>query len=289
MNQSKMRRVSREHKCPGCHNTTWCLLGDKGYVCMRTQSNQEIKFKGGEIGWFHYYNGERPKLPPPPKPVKVIDAEKMLKGWATPGHRRLMPNLARQLGVSVESLEALECTKAPWRGAWGFPMKDGYGNYVGIRIRSEQGDKWAQPGSHAGLFIPRMAIPRRILVVEGPTDTAAAITLGYFAIGRPSCSGGVEHILKFVRRTHVHEVVIISDNDDDKLDPNRPGHYKPNPGLTGAAALQSLLPVASCAVVLPCKDIREFLRIGDKGYLDSMINSMIWTQPKDSSLPLPPQ
>ena len=263
---NKMRRVSREHRCPACNHDTWCLLGDKGYICMRMQSNIQKTFKGGEIGWFHTYNGELPKLPQPFREAPSINARKLLKEWSAPWNRKRMPDLAGKLGVSIESLEALECTHSPWSHAWGFPMKDGYGNYIGIRIRHEDGKKWAQPGSQAGIFIPKLPVPRRILVVEGPTDTAAALTFGYYAIGRPSCSGGVHHIMAFVRRCHVHEVVIVADNDD--------------PGIRGGNDLQRMLPVASCLLLLPTKDLREFLRIGDRSTIDAMIDQLVWTQPR---------
>jgi len=108
-----------------------------------------------------------------------------------------------------------------------------------------------------------------MLVVEGPTDLCAALSLGYYAIGRPSCSGGVPHIVDHVKRSRVKEVVIVADNDD--------------PGIRGAKDLQRWLTVPSCLMVLPCKDLREFVKFGDKSTIDSMINQLVWTQPKEAS------
>jgi hypothetical protein len=270
---SDMRRVDRNHKCPICDHDTWCLLGRSIVICMRIASQCVKHFKGGEVGYIHDYpNGavERPAYRPTPKQVPSINASKVLRDWRRACLNDRLPILAHSLGVSIQSLEELGCQWAcGYVNTWAFPMSDGYGNQIGIRLRNLVGQKWAVTGSHAGIFVPRIQPQRRLLVVEGPTDTAAAITLGYFAIGRPSCSGGVPHILAFVRRTHVSQVVIISDND--------------SPGIRGANDLQRFLEVPSCIMVLPTKDLREFISIGDKSTIDAMINQLVWTQPRKAA------
>lgn len=105
-----------------------------------------------------------------------------------------------------------------------------------------------------------------LYLVEGPTDLAAAMTLGLFAIGRPSCIGNEQMIIEYVKRINARRMVIICDNDD--------------PGLRGAAKLQGMLPVLSCIYVPPTKDIREFLnRGGDRRMIESSIRDLVWTQP----------
>lgn len=147
-------------------------------------------------------------------------------------------------------------------------MKDGYGNYIGIRLRNEWGKKWAVTGSQAGIFIPTIKPEKRVFVVEGPTDTAAGLTLGLYTIGRPSCCGGVTHIVDFVKQAKVKEVVIVSDNDE--------------PGIKGAQELQRWLKVPSCLLLLPTKDLREYLRFGDVHTIESIISQLVWHQPKVS-------
>jgi hypothetical protein len=99
------------------------------------------------------------------------------------------------------------------------------------------------------LFIPRDLTGRgRLLVCEGPTDTAAALTLGFDAIGRPSCEGSVETLAAWLGRRRYDETVILADNDE--------------PGLRGALKLAAALPCAHRIAVPPCKDIREWLRQG---------------------------
>ena len=267
---SDMRRVDKQHPCPGCGSFHWCLLGRSVYICMRVVSDRIKTFKGGETGYVHRYSGEPAQLPPANKRVPVINTRKVLAEWKRAYPNARLPVLAHNLGVSIQSLEALECQLAGgYNHAWCWPMKDGFGNYIGIRIRNLLGQKWAVTGSQAGIFIPTMKPERRMFVAEGPTDTAAGLTLGLYAIGRPSCSGGVPHIVDHVKRSRVKEVVIVSDND--------------TPGIRGAEDLQRWLPVPSCILLLPCKDLREAIKSGiDKSTIDSMIEQLVWTQPKET-------
>jgi hypothetical protein len=68
-------------------------------------------------------------------------------------------------------------------------MCDGYGEVVGIRLRNERG-KFAVRGSRQGVFVAGVPAQKTLFVCEGPTDTAAAVDLGLFAVGRPNCCCG---------------------------------------------------------------------------------------------------
>jgi len=127
-------------------------------------------------------------------------------------------------------------------------MFDGEEDFAGIRLRSNEGDKWALRGSRQGIFLPDMAVPEETLVVEGPTDTAAAVSLGFHAIGRPSCTGGVREIGTFCRRRGVKRLSVLADND--------------RPGIKGAREFCTRVGVLARVVVLPAKDLREWLRHG---------------------------
>jgi len=266
---SDMRRVDRANKCPICDHDTWCLLGRSVVICMRVVSDKPKPFKGGETGYIHQYPDGKVFRPAPVKREKipVINTRKVLADWARAYPNNRLSVLAHHLGVSIRSLEELECQVAGgYINTWAFPMKDGYGNYIGIRVRNLSGNKWAVTGSQAGIFVPIVKPQPRMLVVEGPTDTAAGLTLGFYTVGRPSCSGGVPHIVDHVRKQRIREVVVVSDND--------------GPGIKGATDLQQWLPVPSCVLLLPTKDLREFRRFGDKSTIDSMIKELVWTQPK---------
>lgn len=263
-----MKRVNRNNRCPACGHDSWCLLGKDIFICMRMVSERKKVFTGGEVGYIHEY-GHKPQWVPPekPKPLPVINVKRVMNDWRKAYGTEGIEQLAKDLGVSVQSLTDLETMRTHHPNSWGWPMKDGYGNYIGIRIRNNLGKKWALTSSQAGIFIPLSPVQKRVLIVEGPTDAAAALTLGFYAIGRPSCSGGVPHIMAFVRKNHVQEVVIVADNDD--------------PGIRGASDLQRMLPVPSCILLLPTKDIREFIGVGDKSTLDAMIEQLVWTRQRE--------
>lgn len=233
---------------------------------MRVQSDRPKLFKTGETGYLHRLGKKITIASPRPQPtVPTIDVHKLLTSWSANPQRQL-PGLAAALkGVSSDALGSLGVVYSNDYRAWAFPMRNGHGGLVGIRLRDDNGRKWAVRGSHQGLFLPQSLRTDLCLVCEGPTDTAAALTLGYGSIGRPSCSGGVSDIAMLVQIRHIRRVVIVADND--------------TPGLEGAKRLAEYLPVPSCTVVLPAKDVREFVQLGgNRATLDSLINASVWTR-----------
>lgn len=174
-----------------------------------------------------------------------------------------MESFGTKLGMTEQTLKSLNCCWSSPHSAWAFPMSDGYGNWVGIRLRAESGKKWAVPGSHQGVFLPRVNPERMALIAEGPTDTCAGLQLGFYTIGRPSCSGGVGELRTAIARNRVTRAVICADND--------------GPGVIGAKLLQTHLNCSSCIIVLPCKDLRQFVKLGGtKELIDSMVATAIW-------------
>jgi hypothetical protein len=179
--------------------------------------------------------------------------------------------LSDSLGVSVASLTRLGAAYAgpcfhpdgDSPEAWAFPMRDPAGEITGLRLRAMDGRKWAKKGSRGGLFIPDGAIPDQITlyaVAEGPTDTAAALDLGYYCLGRQSCSSDVAELVQALRGV---DVVILGDLDED--------HYRPDgtvyrPGQEGAYALAKALhgKARSVKLVVPLrgKDIRSWKQQG---------------------------
>jgi DNA primase len=142
---------------------------------------------------------------------------------------------------------------SPDHRAFAFPMYDAEGNVTGIRLRKDQ-FKWSVKGSHSGLFIPYSAIRRvsldYLLITEGPTDTAAALTIGFFAIGRPACLGCERIVIDVLKELSVKNVVMCVDNDE--------------PGLRGAAKLRKMIPYQFkvSKFVPPTKDLRDFVSHG---------------------------
>lgn len=200
---------------------------------------------------------------------KPIDALAMWKRWFESTDGRHLDALGMSLGVDTDCLKAIGCAWSTF-GAWAFPMRDASNKVIGIRLRNDRGDKWAVKGSKSGLFIPDdySYINDRVLyLVEGPTDLAAAMTIGLRAFGRAACLGQENFILQYIARQKIERLVIVTDNDD--------------PGLRGAGKLQSMLPILSCVWVPPCKDIREFVNLGGNyNTMQAILKDLCWTRPR---------
>lgn len=257
-------RVTRANPCPICEKPDWCSVHPEiGVCCMRVQSGHQLKNEG----WLH--KKDEKKLihyTPPSKPKEEvnIDAEKLMRKYWEQTKREWIVKLASELGVSAASLVLLGAAWAGDRTAWAFPMKNGLFKTIGIRLRKSDGSKFAVTGSKQGLFIPTISFRgRTAYICEGPTDTAAALTLGLAAIGRPSCLGSIEDTKLFIKLNGVKDAVIITDND--------------TPGITGSSKLQEALPVDTCRVILPAKDMRQFVNNGGTAVmLESIAKSVVW-------------
>jgi len=174
-----------------------------------------------------------------------------------------LDRLAIALGVSGENLRRLGISWSARHRAWAFPMSNAAGDLLGIRLRLPGGKKLAVRGGKEGLFLPEgltggsphpnplpmgegtelptadCPVPTTLLIAEGPTDTAALLDLGFSAVGRPSCTGGVTLLVELVRTLKPSGVVIVADADA--------------PGQRGAETLAAVLVAyaASVRIVAP--------------------------------------
>lgn len=258
------RRVTRAAPCPVCGRPDWCgVAADRSAaICMRISEGaiREID-QGHGIGYLHELDGHREpardiRTRPQPAPIAAwdVDFESALERWRRSTPPEAIAELAGELGVDRQSLARLDVAYCPERRAWAFPMHDDRRQVIGVRLRSiDTGNKFAINGSHNGAFIPRGLDSRSaLLICEGPTDTAAALSLGFQAVGRPSCSGATEIICELLHSGRRRDVVIVADAD--------------GPGLFGARRLadrvvglcRSLKLVSSA----PHKDLRSWLQKG---------------------------
>jgi hypothetical protein len=252
-------RVSKASPCPQCGKPDWCTVGEYGVVCMRVQSAKAVK----NGGWFHAFGaaGGRP-LPPPRRPAPTINATALHCAWLANTKPEGVAGFAAALGLSASSLVAVGAAWAPAHAAWAFPMCDGYGNVVGIRLRNERG-KFAVRGSRQGIFLAEVPAQKTLFVCEGPTDTAAAVELGLFAVGRPNCCCGGLEIRAFAHRHQCARAVVVSDND--------------KPGLDGARKVGGELGVPYAVYVPPAKDLREFVRLGGtRAMIENTLKQTVW-------------
>jgi hypothetical protein len=208
-------------------------------------------------------DGPRRYLSPPPKlQPPTINATKLMHEWRAATPATALAEFAASLGVSTPSLVAVGAAWSALHSAWAFPMCDGHGNVVGIRLRNERG-KFAVRGSRQGIFLMDRVAQKTLFVCEGPTDTAAAVELGLFAVGRPNCCCGGPEIQIYARHHSASLVVIISDND--------------KPGLDGARKVGGELQLPFAIYVPPAKDLRQFVQLGGtRAMIENTLKGIVW-------------
>lgn len=265
--KTEWHRVTRQRKCAVCGKGDWCTFTETGACCMRVESSKPM----ANGGWWHPHDEPKREYVPPPVEPEPPEIHPLLF-WKL-ARKQTKPSQiiqhAEQLGVNPVALDAIGAAWSEAKQAWAFPMLDGAGRVIGIRFRSVHGDKWALRGSRAGLFYANSFDKKPTLYIcEGPTDTAAALSAGLCAVGRPSCSGSEQYVLELVYRVKAARVVICPDTDA--------------PGLSGANRLQEKLPVPSVMYMCPRKDIREAVRDGlTKQQIQASINNLVWAQPNE--------
>lgn len=261
---SEWVRVSKQNPCPICKKGDWCGFSSDAAVCMRVQSDRPAK----NGGWIHRLSDPIPLAPSiePPKDHLIQPCfSSMWREWRLGTGPGMLNEYAQSLGVSDEALYDLGSAWAWQHKAWAFPMHDGAGNITGIRLRDNSGHKWAVKGSKQGIFLPRRwpNVPEVALICEGPTDTAAVLSIGFLAMGRPSCLGCEDIVAATIKRLAIRRVVIVADND--------------GPGKVGAAKLAAGLRVPNKTIVPPGKDIREWVGHGaTQALINCIINQQLW-------------
>lgn len=252
-------RCNKSNPCPICGKPDWCSFTNDGAVrCMRV----EVPPQGWVINKKHYDGGTtyRPegeeqfrakyvkRRPVVEKPA--LDFMPMsMEFWGACSENQA-DELANDLGIEGGIL--LRLLGLGWseqHQAYSFPMFATPYKCVGIRLRTKQGDKFAVKGSKNGIFlVDSTPVPDKVFVCEGPTDTAAMMQLGFQAMGRPSCSGGIDYLRSMLKG---REVVIVSDHD--------------SPGRAGANKLANELMYTNKSVKIiepPRKDMRAWLNNG---------------------------
>jgi hypothetical protein len=261
---STWQRVTGQRPCPICEKPDWCLYTTgldsqiEAVICPRTPSDKEC----GAAGWLHILRDEwhhdQPwwscAIPPSSRsPVERTSLAQRAAVYSRQLSERRIERFGQSLGLSAESLVRLRIGRSEFYAAWTFPMHDTAGQVVGIRLRLPNGCKFSVRGGHEGLFIPaHLPSGDRLLIAEGPTDTAALLTLGFNAVGRPSCTGGVKLLVGLIQSMKPPNVVIVADDDP--------------PGQQGAESLATHLlaycPVKVIAPPVPFKDARAWVQGG---------------------------
>jgi hypothetical protein len=246
--------VTREHPCPICGKPDWCGISTDGRTihCRRQSSDKETRVGG----WIHQTDPDPTRLivaPPrrPPRPPAQL--QHLARTWIgnIRDRQEHLEQFAGQLGLDPDCLASLGIG---WtRSAWSWPMFDADRNVVGIRLRCPRTHrKFAVRGSREGVFLPAALLhDGPLLVTEGPTDAAAMMGFGFDVIGRPSCRGAEDIVVRLCKGAP--HVVLLADRDQ--------------PGIDGATHLAQRLALVASKVTLlippaPFKDARDWARSG---------------------------
>ena len=286
-------RCSSQFPCPRCGADSWCYVAVDGrhLFCSRAKPDEGRLTDGGNHVCIRLAGGENgPKAPKKLCSVKWrelvanLRAEPVSSRWAdiaaeasqqlTSEHKTA---LAQTLGVAETAVCQLGAGWSDDQVAWMLPEKDGQGNIIGI-TRRFQPPQWrdgkmvsqkAMNGSKRGVYYESGWLNHHgpVLIPEGFSDTAAAITLGYSAIGRPSAKGGVKYLTQLLSEVPADRDIIVLAENDEKPDGRHPGRE-------GAEFVAERLADAlqrSIAIAFPGrhKDLRKFLNSFTKGKLTS--------------------
>lgn len=257
-------RVSRARCCPVCEKPDWCLFAGpdddpSAAICARVESETRC----GEAGWLHrirddeFWRPTRCRVVQFEKPITTrIDFEKFAADCQRCADTQRVADLAKSLGLSIESLSRLRVGWSECHRAWSFPMSDASGKVRGIRLRNPDGYKFAVKRSKEGLFIPAdFDTDDQLLITEGPTDCAALLDLGFTVVGRPSCTGGAELLVELIKQRQSKHVVIVADSDE---------HGRGQKGANNLACVLLAYAQAVRVIVPPdgIVDARDWIRRG---------------------------
>ncbi len=255
--------------CRHCHNAkTEPRCGD-GVAALRwwlgVDAAEALKWLSGWLGILPSYRSwiVAPVIEPviEVEPPPIVDERWAL--MAEVMRRNLRPGwlskAAAMLGLPAESLARLGVGWSVVDNATSWPMRNDVGDVIGIRLRCPRTSrKWAVKGSSAGLFysLDLLSIerPERVLVCEGPSDTAALLSVGLDAVGVPSAGGGRDLLVALFRRLNPIEVVIVADGD--------------GPGLLGAERIAAVINDCVVRIISPpdgVKDARAWVCGGADG------------------------
>ena len=130
--------------------------------------------------------------------------------------------MARKLGVSTYILDEMGVGR--WDNEWHFPMFDENNQIIGIKIRNLLGEKWCLKKSKLGICKSRYFNPQLpAYICEGESDTAAMLSKGYNAIGRPGATSPLKIVLKLLK--DCPEINIMADNDSHGQGWNTARHF----------------------------------------------------------------
>lgn len=216
-------------KCKQLHNCKISICG--GWVWCGRCRDGCIRVNKGNQGLYRLTGEQRRTIPSPPARQRPqhesADWEAMAAAFVAAAEAKpgVLSTLADQLRVSVDSLRRLRVgIKAGASGViYTFPETDAGSKAVGINQRLPDGSKRAIKGSTRGIYFDRDNLATAtgpVYIVEGASDTAAGLTMGYRIVGRMNNrhAAFLDELLRDER-----EAIIVVGENDQKPDGRWPG------------------------------------------------------------------
>ena len=216
-------RATASDPCPICGHDAWCSITDDGElcICMRESDGSLKPTRNG--GWLHRLadgphqrTADTTILVRPPDVDRMTALHRRQRAWFRGTMMRdLLRDSLRTTDTIAEALGQLGCG---WelipRPVWSWPLYDEHGRIIGLRYRRrDTGDKYCERGSQLGICMPTVGLTagnNLMLIAEGETDTAAALSLGFEAIGTPGAGQAIPIVAALAQG---RDVVIVQDND----------------------------------------------------------------------------
>ena len=215
---SRWKRVNRLSRCPVCGKPDWCMVAPdrSAAICPRIEEGSSRYIEGS--GYLHVLRVttewmKEEYIPRMTKPLPEHNEVLAIRArqWIRECPQAKVNELADRLGVSDEALRLLNIGWFSGNNSWIFPMLRQGSRLIGIRTRPTNGKKFSIKGSRNGLFIPNNLPDEGVIYVcEGESDTAALLTCGLPAVGRPSCNSGDRLIAELLKD---RDVVVCMDRD----------------------------------------------------------------------------
>lgn len=227
-------QVKASSPCPICGKGSKCAYTDNAVICHRVPSDRPRTDEFGHTTWLHRLKqvpySEIPDSAKKGRGSKSAAVEgpfvatKFTSLETGSGQAALCKYAGEHLGVDPRALMSLDMRWCPSMKMAVVPMKSYDGTVVGMNGRhfvcsdgtTPSHAKQNAPGSVDGLFLPLDLdlYEARLVICEGASDTAAAISLGLRnAIGRSSCRTGVKMTRLFCERRRINRVTVVADRD----------------------------------------------------------------------------
>ena len=238
---SEWIRVSKRQRCPVCNRTDWCLLAADGTaaICPRVESDRLI----GEAGWLHRLNDSEHRARGPRRLVLnhrrlalPANLAAMARRYQAVGEELgKLTEIADRIGLSAQSLGQFGVEWSFRENCSTWPMCNAKGQVVGVNRRFRNGEKKVMPGHRAGLYMPaglpedmsRLGLP--LLICEGGSDAVAGLDLGYWTVGRFSCTHGAKLLVNLIIHRRPGKP-FPRDADVLRIRPELPDRRKPRDG-----------------------------------------------------------